>query len=162
MLLPISGKYSHLQVEIDKEDWDKVKKHIWWVSCKTRNNYYQVYTQVKRKTIVLSRLLIEAPSHLVVDHIDRNPLNNKKSNLRLATAAQNSYNMNMKNSNTTGVIGVDYRKDRNKYRALIRIDGRKISLGHYDTLEEAAKVRQETAREWFGKWCPVFKNVMGD
>ncbi len=67
-----------------------------------------------------------------VDHIDRNPKNNKLENLRLVTRQQNSIN-----KLDHALKGVHYRKDRNKFSAQIKVNGIKTHLGNFDTAEEA-------------------------
>lgn len=85
----------------------------------------------------------------VMDHIDGNALNNRIDNLRIVTYADNSRNMARLPTNKTGVAGVVYVKDRSKYRVRIRDwSGRKVSLGCYETLEEAAEVRKKAEKEY--------------
>lgn len=157
MFLTISGKFSETKVYLDDVDYHLVKDYTWWINKK--GTYYQVYTQIARETIILSRFLLGVTDkEIVVDHIDRNPLNNCRSNLRTATRAQNSYNTGIKISNTSGAVGVDYRKDRKKWRATIRVGGIKLSLGHFNSLQEAEEFRNLVAAEWFGNWCPVYFN----
>jgi len=74
--------------KIDKEDYEKIRNSCWY---KTKRN--SVETRIK-KLVKLHRLLINAPDGMEVDHIDGNPLNNRKSNLRLCTHRQNSKNLN--------------------------------------------------------------------
>jgi hypothetical protein len=76
-----------------------------------------------------------------VDHIDGNRGNNKLDNLKLADRCINMKNKSLYSNNTTNVIGVC--KSGNRYRARINVDGKRISLGLFDTIEEAAKVRLE-------------------
>lgn len=73
----------------------------------------------------------------VIDHIDNNQLNNKISNLRAATVAQNMFNCKTRKDNTTGVKGVGIHKQTGKFRARIRIDNKEMHLGLFDDIEEA-------------------------
>jgi len=77
----------------------------------------------------------------VVDHIDRNPKNNCKSNLRIVTMRVNGQNRSdkMEGRCTSRFPGVDYYKSQEKWRANIRINGKKKFLGLFDTEEEAAQ-----------------------
>jgi hypothetical protein len=102
-----------------------------------------IYTQINRKTIVLARLLMGFPKGLMIDHINGDTLDNRKGNLRQATPRQNAQNSKKKTSNTSGFSGVDFRKDRKKWRVTIRINGVKKSLGHYESFEDACTVRSE-------------------
>jgi len=67
-------------------------------------------------------------SNLVIDHIDRNPLNNSLSNLRIVTPQQNQFNR--------GAVGCHIRKN-GRFKATLRINKKLLCLGTYDTEEEA-------------------------
>ena len=82
-----------------------------------------------------------------IDHIDGNRVNNNIENLREATKQQNSYNRGPQKNNELGIKGV--RKDRNKYRALIMINGKSKNLGVFNTIEEARLVREEAEKKLF-------------
>ena len=72
-----------------------------------------------------------------IDHIDRNRSNNKISNLRLVTAQENQFNYSIPRHNTSGYLGVSYRKERNKYQAKIKFNKKTIHLGYYKEAKEA-------------------------
>ena len=57
-------------------------------------------------------------------------------------------------NNTSGYRGVSYRKDRNKYRAYIKFQGKDIFLGHYDNIDDAIKARKDAEKEYFGEFAP--------
>ena len=67
-----------------------------------------------------------------MDHIDGNPRNNKRDNLRIVTAKEN-----IRNKKDHPTKGVHYRKDRNKFAAAIKVNGIKQHLGYFDTAEDA-------------------------
>lgn len=81
------------------------------------------------------------PKH--IDHINRIRSDNRISNLRLASDAENVQNSTLRYNSKTGVKGVNYRKDTNKYSACITVDKKTIYLGCFDTLEEAQAARLE-------------------
>lgn len=78
---------------------------------------------------------------ILVDHIDRNRTNNKLDNLRQSTDALNSKNQTIYKNNVTGYHGVTAHGKR--WRARINVNGNKIHLGVFDTIEEAANKRRE-------------------
>jgi len=111
------------------------------------NGYYYVRFQNK---MYLEHRLIFLYHHgylpKVIDHTDGSKTNNKIENLREATQAQNCWNMKKPNTNTTGVKGVWFDKERNKWYAEFKTEGKKNYVGRFDTLEEATE-RLHEARE---------------
>jgi hypothetical protein len=79
----------------------------------------------------------------IVDHVDGDTRNNRFSNLRLTTESGNNRNQKMRSNNTSGYVGVTWDKQKSKWMAQIRIDGKNKNLGYYDTPEEAYAVRLE-------------------
>lgn len=157
MKLKLSGKYSSWEVLIDDSDYNIVKNYTWW-GCKKADGSKFVYTQYKRKTILLHRLIMKAKKGQIIDHINRNSLDNRKSNLRFCTARQNQYNHGIKKSNKSGFPGVDFRKDRNKWRAIIKDPtGKQISLGHFKTFEKAKQARIEAMKKYYKEFTPEYK-----
>jgi hypothetical protein len=76
-----------------------------------------------------------------IDHIDGDGLNNRWDNLRDVPNQKNLRNAQQRSDNTSGVTGVSWHKTRKKWRADIKVDGRCVYLGLFDTLEEAAAAR---------------------
>ncbi len=89
----------------------------------------------KRTTIFIHTMIGEwmGIDTTLIDHIDHNPLNNLRSNLRSATGSQNLHNRGVNSNNTTGVKGVSFEKSRGKYRAMIKVVGKNYDLGRFDT-----------------------------
>lgn len=95
---------------------------------------------------------MDAPNEMFVDHINHNPYDNRKDNLRIVTSTQNSYNRRIQSNNTSGVTGVYYANDRNKWRAYIKSDKKQIYLGQFDNKEDAIKARKEAEEKYFGEY----------
>ena len=72
-----------------------------------------------------------------IDHIDGDKLNNKIENLRSATRSQNLLNKKISSKNTSGVKGVSWSKDRNKWEVQMYVNGTKKFVGRFDDLEVA-------------------------
>ena len=90
-----------------------------------------------------------------VDHIDRNPYNNVRENLRPCTKQDNLRNkVNRRSKNKDFLNGVSYRKDRGKWRAYISINRKQINLGYYDKKEDAIIARLLKEKELFGAFSP--------
>lgn len=95
------------------------------------------------------------PGQLCIDHVDENKLNNKFSNLRLATHQQNNFNITKIKSNTSGHRGVTWHEKGQKYRAYIRFKAQDFHLGMHKTFEQAVKARQAKELELFGPFSPL-------
>lgn len=120
---------------VDRVDLHLVRGRKWHACERNRVWYASSYAS---KPPLMHRLILDAPENVKVDHRDGDGLNNTRANLRLATHAENMRNSRLKVSNTSGFRGVYFHKQRGKWRATIRAGARRLSLGMFDTAEEAA------------------------
>jgi hypothetical protein len=93
------------------------------------------------------------PSDLLVDHIDGDPHNNRLANLRLATSRQNQCNQKTRSDNTSGLKGVSWSEERQKWQTGIQVNGKRIALGRFNTKEEAYAAYCEAARRLHGEFA---------
>src|SRR5690606_17080128 len=100
-----------------------------------------------RKLIPMHRQILE--THDEVDHINRNPLDNRKANLRPATSQQNKGNQRKRSTNTSGYKGVTWVKRRGNW--MVRVGKRFV--GYFDCPVEAAKAYDVAAEEYFGEYA---------
>jgi len=103
------------------------------------------------RAVYLHRQITGAERGQVVDHINGNPLDNRRENLRICTQAQNTRNSRMHRNNRLGVKGVYEQGGR--YRAQIRADGKKVCLGYFSTAEEAARAYAAAAQRLHGEFA---------
>jgi hypothetical protein len=82
-----------------------------------------------------------------IDHINGIRSDNRLSNLRAVTASQNQQNLGKMSNNTSGICGVNWKKDCKKWRAEIQVNGKYFYLGMFPTIEEAAAARAAASRE---------------
>lgn len=87
-----------------------------------------------------------------IDHIDGNPGNNKIGNLRAATKNQNEYNTGKRKNNTSGFKGVSWHSQKNKWRATIFINSRQMTLGLFETPEEAFDAYCRASKKFHGEF----------
>ncbi|MCI8272882.1 MAG: hypothetical protein HFJ55_02225 [Clostridia bacterium] len=134
---------------IDLKDFEIANsiKTSWCINVKN-NRIDGVRTKIQkgniRKQIWLHRLILECPTDKVVDHINGNTLDNRRSNLRIITQRENSTNLSHLNKHSlTGYTNIYFEK--NRYR--VRINGR--NLGSYKTKEEAITVRNGNIKKIF-------------
>jgi hypothetical protein len=97
----------------------------------------------------LHRMTIDSKE--TVDHIDRNPLNNLRSNLRPASRAEQNLNKGTRADNSTGVKGVWYHKKNKKYVGEVWYKKKKYNCGSFETLEEAEKAVKTKRAELHGE-----------
>ena len=82
-----------------------------------------------------------------IDHIDNSRTNNNIENLRWCSLSENQHNRAKNRKNTSGYKGVDFHKQRQKYRASIRLNGKLIHLGYFETAEDAFEAYKNKAIE---------------
>jgi len=109
----------------------------------------------KRTTILMHRVVIGTPDSMQTDHINHNTLDNRRENLRICTASQNSANIPVPDNNTSGVKGVCWHKGRDKWLARIKYHGRTVHLGSFANLDDAAEAYANSARKYFGEFAYV-------
>jgi hypothetical protein len=138
--------FKNIKFYFDLEDYDKIKEYCWG----TRKG--RIATTMKGgKTIEIHKFLLgDVPNGFEIDHIDRNPLNNCKSNLRIVIHKKNSYNSSLGINNTSGFIGVGWSKKSCKWRAYIQIDGEHKGLGYYINKQNAIIARLQAELKYFG------------
>ena len=83
-----------------------------------------------------------------IDHINGNRSDNRISNLRNVTKAENDRNRATSSANTSGVMGVSWRKSASKWQAQIKIDRRTIHLGYFDDFHIAVATRKRAERDY--------------
>ena len=106
----------------------------------------------KQKTIRLHRFILGVPDGVDVDHIDRNGLNNRRSNLRAATRAQNARNCRLCVVNSSGFKGVSWHKANKKWCANISVHGRKKYIGSFTSKEAAYDAYCAASRDLHGEF----------
>lgn len=129
-ILLTGSRGAGVSVLVDEEDFDKYGQMGWYLS----DTGYAVIRKIidgKKKTLRLHRLITNCPDGLVVDHLNGNPLDCRKSNLRVCTQAENSKNHH-------GTKGYCYDKTKKKWV----VHYRKKFYGRYKTEEEAKRAYQ--------------------
>lgn len=135
----------------DLEDYDRINKIHWG---KNQSGYFYGKDTVTHKLVLLHRYIMQAPSNLVVDHIGGSEtlFDNRKANLRLVARSQNSKNHKLYGHNKSGVTGVYWVTQAQKWEAVVTVEGRKVRLGQYKNKEDAIKARKEGERRYYKEY----------
>ncbi len=127
---------------VDDEDYERVNQYKWYAKThKKKNTVYAGHVfrdKNKRKEKQLHRFILNlTDSKVLVDHVDRNGLNNQKYNLRTCTKAQNAKNIGILPTNTSGYTGIHFDKCSNKWRAGMKINNKRIYIGIFTDKKDA-------------------------
>jgi hypothetical protein len=130
-------------------------KFYWYVSyAKSNNSFYVQGTSIrengKQNKSRLHRFLMGNPKGKLIDHINHNTLDNRRSvNLREASVSENLQNRKgLTSHNTSGYRGVSFDKSKGKYRAYIRVNNKLKALGCFKNAVEAAAVASAARRKY--------------
>jgi hypothetical protein len=130
---------------VDGEDYDRLNQHLWYPHIKGYILRYE-----KGRALYLHNEVLGLPAKSWVDHINRDPYDNRKENLRIVDQSTNTQNSDKRKRNTSGFKGVSYDKLVRKFRAQISKDRKTYYIGIYDSPREAALAYDEAALRLFG------------
>lgn len=142
---------------VDDEDYERLSKFTWSQSVSkvnrgvVRRSYKHgllTYTVSIANEIMYTR-------RVQYDHIDRNPLNNQKHNLRLATDKQNAQNRTKRRNASSKFKGVSWTPKVNRWACYICIDGKQVWLGYHETEDAAARRYNEMALKHFKEFASL-------
>lgn len=135
---------------VDNEDFERLNQFNW-----SYFNTGYVARCVKGKPSYIHREIMNPLKGFVVDHINRNKLDNRKENLRICTRKQNSQNSKLLfTTNKTGFRGVVLHKS-GKWRARISVDNKTKNIGYFKNKIDAAKAYNNAAKMYHGKFASL-------
>lgn len=153
-LIPLTqGKFAI----VDAADYEWLMRWKWHFNYKgyaARSEYVGVkHGKQIVKTERMHRIIANPPSHLSVDHIDGNRLNNSRNNLRWATSSQNKCNSQKKRKGkySSKFKGVSWRD--NKWRARFSQNNKTVHLGDFESEIDAAKAYNEAVKQHHGEFA---------
>lgn len=128
---------------IDKEYSFLLKR---WSFCDNGQGY--PVANIDSKKTYLHQLILGKKKGFVIDHINRNKLDNRKCNLRFVTQRQNCCNTTLSKRNTSGYKGIHWNSEINKWVARITNYRKSIHIGSFSVLEDAIMARKNAEREY--------------
>jgi len=149
---------------VDDEDFEYINQWKWSLKRDRKTSYAHRATwpdgwKGRCVSYTLHRVILEFNgvdlTNRFVDHINGNGLDNRKSNLRLANDRNSSQNRSRRSNAESPYKGMW--RDGNRWRAAIGVNGKRVNLGTFSTVEEAAKAYNDAAIEYFGEFARLNK-----
>jgi len=140
----------------DELDYDLVSSRKWRVQKRSKKDGAQPAKVISGKSpdiVSLHDILMNPKQGFIVDHIDGNPLNNQRGNLRVCTQAENACNRKTYKNNKSSVKGIYWMPRQNAWAARITKSGKRLFLGYYKKLEDAAKAYKNAADNLHGEFA---------
>lgn len=133
----------------DIDDYDLIKDYCWYEYTKdTGYRMLITYDKETKSMVTMSQLIVSK----WCDHIDRNTLNNRRNNLRETTPLENSHNLSKRKDNISGVTGVYFNKETQKWCAMITVNHKRLWLGYFSNKDDAIKARLQAEAKYFGDY----------
>ena len=143
-VIPVGRNHDAL---VDDSTFQWAQYYRWWLQTNNTTDIVYAIREVRmtnggRMVIRMHREILGLVhgDGILVDHINRDGLDNRKANLRIADKRINTLNSKTRSDSTTGITGVS--GNRGRWRAYIYRNSKQISLGTYDTIKEATNARQ--------------------
>lgn len=143
---------------VDDEDYENVNQYKWSATVNRKTNL-TVSSNVNKKTVKLSRFLTNAKKGDFIIFNDGNRLNFQKYNLAISNKLGTIMNRRGNVKSSSKYKGVSWEKDRKKWKAAIKVEGKTKNLGRYDSEDKAAIAYNNAALKYLGE--KVFLNVIG-
>lgn len=138
---------------VDADRFDEIAQHKWWANVFKRTSTGKAHVRAVRleagKLVYMHRVIIDAPAGTIVDHINRDPLDNRRANLRFCDRSGNAANRASRSS--TGYRGVVPQKKR--FRAVVTARGVTHRVNGFVTAEDAARHHDLLARQHHGEFA---------
>jgi hypothetical protein len=148
---------------VDEEDYELLAKCPWWAQWQPKAGVFYAATNIKLESgkfrvLLMHRVImgLGRGDKRQVDHIDRvRTLDNRRGNLRIATASQNHLNAKIWSNNKSGFKNVFWHKHKRKYQAGFVVNGKYVYLGVRDTAAEAFELVRAAIPTYHGEFGRV-------
>ena len=135
----------------DMDDYDKIKNGN-WIEYVPSSGYHilQSWDQASKSIVRMHWIIVGK----YFDHADRNPMNNRKYNLRKADFTENAQNQSKRISNKSGFVGVHWLSKKNKWVSYITVKKQRKHLGIFNNKDDAIVARLQAEAKYFGRFSP--------
>lgn len=150
---------------VDKQDYSELSQWNWQTFGRPEKSPYSARTVYvlnnkqrsgyKLITVFLHRQILRLPvgSELEGDHVNGDPLDNRRSNLRIVSHRENSMNQKRYRTNTSGCSGVTFHKRNGKWNSSITVNYKKLFLGAFQDFESAVMAREQAEDKYYGDYA---------
>lgn len=133
-----------------KDGFAAISQNDYWLAnfkwYKSNSGY--AVTRIDGRLIMMHRLILGEPKDGVIDHKNRDRIDNRRENLHIVTPQENSLNTGLRNTNTSGYKGVSWSRAANKWGARITRNGESKHLGLFSNIEDAAEAYIRAAESY--------------
>jgi hypothetical protein len=148
---------------VDDDDFQMISEFVWF---KDKRGYAIANTprdKGQKTTLKMHRIILSAKPGEIIDHINGDPSDNRKENLRIVTQSQNCKNLTTKRSNnSSGYKGVSWDSRKGKWMAKITVNYKAIYLGMYENKHDAAKAYNDAAEQYHGGFARLNTIMEGE
>ena len=152
------GKYTI----VDPQRYEELAKYKWF-AVRSESGYYALRmtkakkgSGVRQKGVRMHRVILKPTKGKFIDHINHNGLDNRRANLRICTAQQNTWNKRKQRGNYSSKYkGVTWLRSENKWQVRIVCNGKRIFIGYFDDEKAAAMAYDDKAKELFGEYAAL-------
>lgn len=155
IIIPTNNPTQQIFVDDDVYVW--ASRFKWNTNCYKGHACWNTTSGKKKIKYILSRLIMGDPKGMVVDHINHDPLDNRRENLRVCTQGQNTMNRDKQHKATSSIYkGVSLFKCRGKYqywKGTINFNKKSVHLGYFNSEIKAAEAYNQAAIEYYGEYA---------
>ena len=146
---------------VEKRIWSKVDQNgpngCWvWLGVIHSNGYGRTSIKGKSTAAHCAAYILfvgPIPNGMQIDHVCHNKTCVNPGHLRVATPSQNAINKGLRINNVSGLKGVSFRKSSGRWRARIAVNYKTLSLGEFDSVEDAKTAYNKAAMYHFGEFA---------
>lgn len=155
-MIEISLSNTDKKTMVNRCDYEKIKDRRWSKCSQGYAVSYYRRADGSETKIRLHHIILPPSEGRIIDHINRNKLDNRRENLRVVTYSQNGMNRGVNSGSLTGFKGAI--KESNRFISRIGVNGKNIYIGTFTTAEDAAKAYNIKAEKYFGEYA-LLNNV---